>query len=109
MPDKVVTLHTNNGWRLRITVITLKVSSYSCSPLRLRDKKKRKVKKIHAQGLMVPFLLSHPWRYTLIKDESRKGKKRPSDEPTLKCQRNPFIGALGIQEPVMPGEPLIEC
>ena len=31
------------------------------------------------------------------------------DEPTLKCQRNPFIGALGIQEPVMPGEPLIEC
>ena len=49
------------------------------------------------------------WRYTLIKDESRKGKKRPSDEPTLKCQRNPFIGALGIQEPVMPGEPLIEC
>ena len=43
-----------------ITVITLKVSSYSCSPLRLRDKKKRKVKKIHAQGLMVPFLLSHP-------------------------------------------------
>jgi len=41
--------------------------------------------------------------------ETRKRKKRPSDEPTLKCQRNPFIGALGIQEPVMPGEPLIEC
>ena len=38
-----------------------------------------------------------------------KGNERPSDEPTLKCQRNPFIGALGIQEPVMPGEPLIEC
>jgi len=32
--------------------------------------------------------------------ETRKRKKRPSDEPTLKCQRNPFIGALGIQEPV---------
>jgi hypothetical protein len=25
-----------------------------------------------------------------------------------RCHQNPFIGALGIQEPVMPGEPLIE-
>ena len=30
------------------------------------------------------------------------------DEPTWRCHQNPFIGALGIQEPVMPGEPLIE-
>ena len=30
------------------------------------------------------------------------------DEPTLRCHQNPFIGALGIQEPVIPGEPLIE-
>ena len=25
-----------------------------------------------------------------------------------RCHQNPFIGALGIQEPVVPGEPLIE-
>ena len=30
------------------------------------------------------------------------------DEPTLRCHQNPFLGALGIQEPVIPGEPLIE-
>ena len=30
------------------------------------------------------------------------------DEPTWRCQQNPFIGALGIQEPVIPGEPLIK-
>ena len=26
-------------------------------------------------------------------------------ETTWRCQKNPFIGALGIQEPVIPGEP----
>ena len=30
------------------------------------------------------------------------------DEPTWRCHQNPFIGALGIQEPVIPGEPLIK-
>ena len=30
-----------------------------------------------------------------------------TDEPTWRCHQNPFIGALGIQEPVIPGEPLI--
>jgi hypothetical protein len=30
------------------------------------------------------------------------------DEPTWRCQENPFIRALGIQEPVIPGEPSIE-
>ena len=34
--------------------------------------------------------------------------KRLAYETTWRCQKNPFIGALGIQEPVMPGEPLIE-
>ena len=29
------------------------------------------------------------------------------DEPTWRCQQNPFIGALGIQEPVILGEPQI--
>jgi hypothetical protein len=29
------------------------------------------------------------------------------DEPTWKCHQNPFIGDLGIQEPVIPGEPQI--
>ena len=31
-----------------------------------------------------------------------------TDEPTWRCHQNPFIGALGIQEPVIPGEPLKE-
>ena len=31
-----------------------------------------------------------------------------TDEPTWRCHQNPFIGALGIQEPVIPGEPLIK-
>ena len=29
-------------------------------------------------------------------------------ETTWRCHQNPFIGALGIQEPVIPGEPLIK-
>ena len=33
---------------------------------------------------------------------------RLTDEPTWRCHQNPFIGALGIQEPVIPGEPLIK-
>ena len=32
----------------------------------------------------------------------------PHNEPTWRCHQNPFIGALGIQEPVIPGEPLIK-
>jgi len=31
-----------------------------------------------------------------------------SDEPTWRCQENPFVGALGIQEPVILGEPEIK-
>ncbi len=31
-----------------------------------------------------------------------------ADEPTWRCHQNPFIGALGIQQPVIPGEPLIK-
>ena len=34
--------------------------------------------------------------------------KKTKDEPTWRCHQNPFIGALGILEPVVPGEPLIE-
>ena len=30
-----------------------------------------------------------------------------TNEPTWRCQQNPFIGALGIQEPVILGEPQI--
>ena len=29
-------------------------------------------------------------------------------ETTWRCRKNPFIGALGIQEPVIPGEPLFK-
>jgi len=29
-------------------------------------------------------------------------------ETTWRCQKNPFIGALGIQEPVIPSEPLFK-
>jgi hypothetical protein len=35
-------------------------------------------------------------------------KEKTKDEPTWRCHQNPFIGALGIQEPVIPGEPLIK-
>ena len=30
------------------------------------------------------------------------------NETTWRCHQNPFIGALGIQEPVIPGEPLFK-
>jgi hypothetical protein len=29
------------------------------------------------------------------------------DEPTLRCHHNPLVGALGIQEPVILGEPQV--
>ena len=48
--------------------------------------------------LMAPSSMSAPIQ--------RKEKKK--DEPTWRCHQNPFIGALGIQEPVIPGEPLIK-
>ena len=31
-----------------------------------------------------------------------------NDEPTWRCHQNPFVGALGIQEPVILGEPQIK-
>jgi hypothetical protein len=30
------------------------------------------------------------------------------DEPTWRCHQNPFVGALGIQEPVILGEPQVK-
>ena len=30
------------------------------------------------------------------------------NEPTWRCHQNPFIGALGIQQPVILGEPQID-
>ena len=42
------------------------------------------------------------------KDEGEKLMNEVTDEPTWRCHQNPFIGALGIQEPVIPGEPLIK-
>ena len=35
-------------------------------------------------------------------------RKRLAYETTWRCHQNPFIGALGIQEPVIPGEPLFK-
>ena len=32
------------------------------------------------------------------------GVEKVVDEPTWRCQQNPFIGALGIQEPVILGD-----
>ena len=29
------------------------------------------------------------------------------DEPTLRCHHNPLVGTLGIQEPVILGEPQV--
>jgi len=40
-------------------------------------------------------------------DRPRK-KERLAYETTWRCQKNPFIGALGIQEPVIPSEPLFK-
>jgi hypothetical protein len=45
-------------------------------------------------------------RHTIQIEE--KEKKEMNNEPTCRCQSNPLIGALGIQEPVIPGEPLIK-
>ena len=41
-------------------------------------------------------------------DNERIQDDGTNDEPTWRCHQNPFIGALGIQEPVIPGEPLIK-
>ena len=34
--------------------------------------------------------------------------RKRMDEPTCRCHQNPFIGALGIQQPVILGEPQID-
>ena len=45
----------------------------------------------------------------LIDEDRRdKRKEKESDEPTCRCHQNPFIGALGIQQPVILGEPQID-
>jgi len=36
------------------------------------------------------------------------GEIRVTNEPTWRCHQNPFVGALGIQEPVILGEPQIK-
>ena len=51
-----------------------------------------------------PF--SHDPKIISIKDGKRE--KESSDEPTCRCHQNPFIGALGIQQPVILGEPQID-
>jgi hypothetical protein len=37
----------------------------------------------------------------------REKNKKVIDEPTLRCHHNPLVGALGIQEPVILGEPQV--
>ena len=37
-----------------------------------------------------------------------KQNKQERNEPTWRCHQNPFVGALGIQEPVILGEPQIK-
>ena len=39
--------------------------------------------------------------------EKRSGREAGNDEPTCRCHMNPFIGALGIIEPVILREPQI--
>ena len=75
-------------------------------------------------GILGLFLILAPsgfywkqllWRKVLANERRvqtwRDGVKlmnEVTDEPTWRCHQNPFIGALGIQEPVIPGEPLIK-
>ena len=49
-----------------------------------------------------------PFFFLIAADRLKDRETDSEDEPTWRCHQNPFIGALGIQEPVMPGEPLIE-
>ena len=47
------------------------------------------------------------WLWVKVqKDDGRVGLSI-LDEPTWRCHQNPFVGALGIQEPVILGEPQI--
>jgi len=54
------------------------------------------------------------WHYQIIPAAgdapglSATGRQGLTYETTWRCQKNPFIGALGIQEPVIPGEPLFK-
>ena len=43
-----------------------------------------------------------------MKVKVEKSIQQMNDEPTCRCQRNPLIDTLGIQEPVIPGEPFIK-
>ena len=47
---------------------------------------------------------------TAVRRTKKEGTRNgwSSDEPTCRCHQNPFIGALGIQQPVILGEPQID-
>ena len=65
-------------------------------------------------NLFILFYLSFlSFTPTAGENKGKKSKKKwkkigiNNNEPTWRCQQNPFIGALGIQEPVILGEPQI--
>ena len=84
-----------------------------------RDSQKKKMKDERTGGRRMmdtnrlsPRLQSYLSSLAL-KGEEREGKDKMApaeikNEPTWRCHPNPFIGAFGIQEPVIPGEPLFK-
>ena len=63
-------------------------------------------KKTRSRRLLVSFhsTLTQHYTFCLVK----RRKERTASEPTWRCHQNPFVGALGIQEPVILGEPQIK-
>ena len=48
------------------------------------------------------------FKRSLLRCSERSNSMNAVSEPTWRCHQNPFVGALGIQEPVILGEPQIK-
>ena len=95
--------------------------SRTCYPRRafiqgLTDDQDVQRKKMRSLGHFSSFSFLFSWMSISLSSPSNHSlslriypvKISSKDEPTWRCQQNPFIRALGIQEPVIPGEPSIE-
>ena len=99
-------------WYLLGSVFNRRLLFFSAFGRRLKTEQPQAETKTQCAGAKISSLILFcrcPKEIPTAEQEKKRSKLRlTKDEPTWRCHQNPFIGALGIQEPVIPGEPLIK-